>query len=336
MTQIEPMINRLNQLPVKVGIVGTGYAAKRRAEALEQDQRSSLEWVTGNDPEHLASFCETYRTGAIATVQELVTHPELDLIMICTINRDHGQITQAALEAGKHVVTEYPLALSAAQAEDLIMLSQKRGKLLHVEHIELLGGLHQAIAQSLPAIGKVFYARYTTISPQRPVPRRWTYHKTMFGFPLSAALSRIHRFTDLFGQVISVNCVNRYWDVPETDYFTACLCNARLQFANGLIADIVYGKGDIFWRSDRTFELQGEQGVLLFEGEKGSLIQDQSVIPIEVGSRRGLFAKDTQIVLDFLLEQTPLYITPEQSAYALKVADAAYQSAQTGETVFLV
>lgn len=335
MTQIQRIINDVSKALIKVGIVGTGYAAKRRAEALQKDKRSSLIFVTGNTPENLADFCQTYQVPSINSWQQLVTHPSIDLVIICTINCDHGQIVRAALEADKHVVIEYPLALSACEAQDLISMAQQRDKLLHIEHIELLGGLHQAIGQHISEIGKVFYGRYTTLSPQRPVKRRWNYHKTMFGFPLSAALSRIHRFTDLFGTVVSVNCVNRYWDVPETEYFTACLCNARLQFANGLIADIIYGKGDIFWKSDRTLELHGEKGTLLFEGEQGTLIQDETTIPIEVGSRRGLFAKDTQMVLDFLLEKTPLYITPQQSVYALCVAEAAYQSAQTGQTIVL-
>ncbi|WP_013320252.1 Gfo/Idh/MocA family protein [Gloeothece verrucosa] len=321
---------------IKVGIVGTGYTAKRRAEALQQDERGSLKFVTGHSPENLAFFCQTYQIKSLNSWQELVTHPEIDLVIVCTINCDHGKIVRAALEAGKHVVTEYPLSLSVSEAEDLMALSQQLGKLLHVEHIESLGGLHQAMRQHLPHIGNIFYGRYSTLSPQKPVKRSWNYHKTLFGFPLMAALSRIHRFTDLFGTVISVSCVNRYWDVPDTEYFTACLCNARLQFANGFIGDIIYGKGESFSKSDRTFELQGDQGVLWFQGEQGTLIQNETVIPIEVGSRRGLFAKDTQMVLDFLLEKKPLYISPQQSVYALKVADAAFRAAQTGQTITMI
>jgi biliverdin reductase len=41
------------------------------------------------------------------------------------------------------------------------------------------------------------------------------------------------------------------------------------------------------------------------------------------------------MVLDYLFNGSPLYITPEQSLYALKVADATYRAATTGLTVFL-
>jgi len=261
----------------------------------------------------------------------LVEHPDLDLVIICTINRDHGAIAQAALEAGKHVVVEYPLSLDPVEAESLIALAEAQGKLLHVEHIELLGGLHQALRQALPEIGNPFYARYITIMPQHPAPKRWTYHPEQFGFPFSGALSRIQRFTDLFGDVTTVSCQSRFWEAA--DYYRACLCTTQLRFTNNLIAEVTYGKGEVFWQGLRDFEVHGEQGTLVFEGDQGSLIRGEERIPIEVGGRRGLFGKDTGMVLDYLVEGKPLYVSAAASLYALKVADAARQSADMGEAI---
>lgn len=328
MTQFNP-----SSLPIRAGIVGTGFAAKLRAEALQTDARSRLVAVSGHTPEKTQNFAQTYEAIAVDGWQELVEHPDVDLVFICTINRDHGAIARAALNAGKHVVVEYPLSLDPNDAESLINLAQAKGKLLHVEHIELLGGLHQALRQSLPKIGNAFYARYVTIAPQRPAPTRWTYHREQFGFPLSGALSRIQRLTDLFGKITSVSCQSQFWDVE--DYYTACLCTTQLRFTNGLIAEVTYGKGDVFWQSLRDFEVHGEQGTLLFEGDEGTLIRGEEKTPIEVGGRRGLFAKDTALVIDYLVDGKPLYVSSEASCYALRVADAARQSAETGKTIAL-
>jgi biliverdin reductase len=332
--------------PIKVGIVGTGYAAKKRAEALAADSRAELISVTGNTPEKLQDFSQTFQVTSINSWQQLINQPELDFVFICTINRDHGAIAQAALEADKHVVVEYPLSLNPKQAEAIIALAKAKRKLLHVEHIELIGGVHQAIRQHLSEVGNVAYARYATISPQREgltspskgeactpreFSRRWSYHREMFGFPLSAALSRVHRLTDLFGTVATVACQTRYWDASEIDYFTACLCNAQLRFTNGVIAEITYGKGNVFCHGYRNFEIHGDQGTLIFEGETGKLIKGDEIIPLEVTSRRGLFGKDTKMVLDCLLEGQPLYLQPEASLEALKVADAARQSSETNQ-----
>lgn len=319
---------------IRAGIVGTGFAAKLRAEALQADARSHLVAVSGYTPEKTQEFAQIHKASAIDSWQKLVQHPDLELVIICTINRDHGAIARAALEAGKHVVVEYPLSLDPKEAESLIALSQAKGKLLHVEHIELLGGLHQALRQSLPKIGNAFYARYVTIVPQHPAPKRWTYNQELFGFPLSGAVSRIHRLTDLFGEVASVSCQSQFWG--DSEYYTACFCTAQLRFTNGLIAEVTYGKGEAFWQSLRNFEVHGDQGTLLFEGDAGNLIREEEKTPIEVGGRRGLFSKDTAMVLDYLVEGTPLYVSSAASCYALKVADAARQSAETGKAIVAV
>jgi biliverdin reductase len=321
--------------PLKVGIVGTGYAAQKRAEAIKADPRAELLVVTGKNRQRLAEFCQVYRVKAVDSWSELVHLPHLDLIFICTINQDCGAIAKAFVLAGKHVVVEYPLALSAKVAEEVIELAAANQKLLHVEHMEIIGGLHQALKQYLPQIGTVFHASYTTIAPQHPVEPSWKYHQQQFGFPLSAALSRIHRLTDLFGKVVSVNCRDRYWGITDLDYFTACFCQAQLNFAQGITADLTYGKGDVFWQSDRTLTVYGEEGKIIFVGEKGTLIQGEKTQEIPVTTRRGLFAQDTTMVLDYLFEQQPLYIQPEASLYALQVANAAQESAHTKQTIYL-
>ena len=318
---------------LKVGIVGTGYAAKKRAEALKADKRVELLYITGNSYEKIAQFCENFSVTAVDSWQKLVNQPELDLIFICNINCYHGAIARAAIEANKHVVIEYPLALDPQEAAAIITLAQTRNKLLHIEHIELIGGIHQTLRAYLSQIGNIVYARYTTIAPKHPAPHRWNYHRQMWGFPLSAALSRVHRLTDILGNVAQVYCQSRYWDDPQGNYFTACLCNAQLQFVNGAIAEISYGKGDKFWHGYRHLEIHGDRGTLSFMGEKGELIKGNEKISLPVKSRRGLFAQDTAMVLDNLTIGKPLYVQPQASLSALQVADAARRSAETNEIV---
>ncbi|MBV9389241.1 MAG: Gfo/Idh/MocA family oxidoreductase [Chroococcidiopsidaceae cyanobacterium CP_BM_ER_R8_30] len=322
--------------PVRVGLVGTGYAAKLRAETLQADRRALLLAVVGHTLEKTEAFAQAHQAKAVASWQQLLERPDLDLVIVSTINRDHGAIVRNALKTGKHVIVEYPLCLNPQEGEELIALAQAQGKLLHVEHIEVLGGLHQALRSALPAIGTGFYARYSTINPQRPAPQRWTYQPDLFGFPLTGALSRLHRLTDLFGAVAQVSCQARFWGNTrslDSEFYTACLCTAQLSFNNGVFAEITYGKGETMWQNERKFEVYGEQGGLIFDGDRGVLVQAEATTTIEVGSRRGLFAKDTGMVLDYLIEGTPLYVTPMASLYALKVADAARQAAETGETV---
>lgn len=318
---------------LRVGLVGTGYAAKLRAEALRQDPRSDLIAIAGN-PQRTAILATEYAIEAMSSWQQLVEREDLDLVVICTINQDHGKIARAALEMGKHVIVEYPLAVDVKEAEQLIILAKTVNKLLHVEHIELLGGWHQTLKQHLYQLGDLFYVYHSTLNPQQPAPRKWTYNHEMFGFPLIGALSRLNRLIDLFGEVFSVNCHQRYWQI-EPNYYQTCFCSAQLCFDSGLLAQVVYGKGETLWQSERKLEVHGENGGIILDGDTAMLILGQGTQLIEVGTRRGLFAKDTTMVLDYLFDASPLYITPEQSLYALKVADATYRAASTGLTVFL-
>ncbi|MBD2256159.1 Gfo/Idh/MocA family oxidoreductase [Pseudanabaena sp. FACHB-2040] len=319
---------------LQVGLVGTGFAARLRAEAFTAETRSQLIAVAGHSLERTAQFCEPFGVQPCASWQEVVNRPELDLIVVSTVSQSHGDIVEAALLADKHVVVEYPLSLDVAQAVRLLALACDRNRLLHIEHIELLGGQHQAARAHLAAVGQPFYARYCTLNPQRPAPQKWTYQPDQFGFPLMGALSRIHRLTDLFGTVEHVFCQNRYegtW--PDGSGYTSCLCTAQLHFTSGLVAEVTYGKGEAVWTTTRRLEIHGSQGGLTLDGDQATLVTAAGEQPIEIGSRRGLFAKDTAQVLDFLAEETPLYVSPQASLYALQVADAARQSAESGQAV---
>lgn len=322
------------RFPLRVGLVGTGYAAKLRAETLKADGRSQLIAVAGHTLSKTTEFSQTYDAEALSSWRELVDRADLDLIIIATVNRDHGAIAHAALEADKHVVVEYPLSLDVVEAEELIAIAASKNKLLHVEHIELLSGIHVAAAETLPKIGTPFYVRYSNLNPQRPAPQKWTYDPELFGFPLVGALSRVQRLINLFGRVNLVHCQARFWgNSRPLDPYTSCLCSAQLRFASGLIAEVVYGKGEALWQTERSLMIHGERGAVLLDGEQGKLVSDGETYALDLGSRRGLFAKDTAMVLNTLEKGVPLYITPTASLYALRVADAARRSAETGQAI---
>lgn len=321
------------QAPIGIGLVGTGYAAKVRAEVVNAEPRAKLVGIAGNRPESTETFAATHQTQVFSNWQALINHSEVQLVIIANHNHAHAEIARAALFAGKHVVVEYPLALEVSTAESLMALAQNQGCLLHVEHIELLGGVHQALLAALPQVGTPFYARYATITPQHPAPQKWTFNHELFGFPLMGALSRLHRFTNAFGQVTQVGCQANYLPSSVPGYYASCLCSAQLRFASGLIADVIYGKGEGVWVPERQLEVQGDRGALVFNGDAGVLINAQGEQPLETTGRRGLFARDTAAVLDHLLEGQPLYVTLAESLYTMRIAEAARKAAETGQVV---
>jgi biliverdin reductase len=320
-------------LPIRVGIVGTGFAAKVRAQCISTESRTQLVAVAGRNPERTQEFAQSFEILAVDDWQTLVAMPEIDLVLVATINGNHGAIVKAAIESGKHTIVEYPLAIDFAEAAEIVKLAAAKKVLLHVEHIELLGGLHQTMKEWLDRLGEVHYARYSTIVCQRPIPEKWTFNRTEFGFPLIAALSRLHRFTDLFGAIESINCQNQYWG-GVGDYYKTCLCTAQLRFKNtSAIGEVVYGKGEGLWQNSRKFEVHGADGALIFDGDEGVFVRDGTSTPLDLGARKGLFAKDLELVLDHLIDGKPNYVTPAASLATLRAADAARISAQTRRMV---
>ncbi|MGB3201089.1 MAG: Gfo/Idh/MocA family oxidoreductase [Nodosilinea sp.] len=322
---------------VRVGLVGTGFVARLRAEALQGMTMAQLVAVAGHTAADTVAFAEQYKALALDSWQDLINHGDLDVIMVCHINSEHGAVVEAALAADYHVVVEYPLALNADQAQALLAQAQAKQRLLHVEHIELLGGTHRALKANLAAVGRPFYARYCTLAPRRPAPLTWTYCPDLFGFPLVGALSRLHRLIDGFGPVARVYCQSHYGGLnsgPDgLTCYTTALCTAQLTFASGLIAEVVYGKGEALWEATRRLEVMGNEGRLCFEGDRGTLTDAQGTHSLAVGSRRGLFAADTAQVIEHLRTGQALYCTPEVSLYTLQVAIAAQRSAATGRAV---
>ncbi len=321
---------------IRVGIVGTGYAATTRIQAFEKDARSQVLKVAGRSADRGQAFAQAHGVQVAEDWRSLVEDTAVDLVVVATVSSLHGEVVKAALAADKHVVVEYPLSLDLAEAEALIALAGERKRLLHVEHIELLGGLHHAIKAYLPRIGPPLYANYRTINGVRPAPLKWTYRFDLFGFPFCGALSRVHRLTNLFGPVSAVDCCTRVVNGEvNADYFASVLSSARLQFANGLVAELTYGKGEGFWAARRDVEIQGRVGALVFERNEGRLITAEGTEPISVAPRKGLFVKDTQGVLDYLTDGTPLYLGASESLYALRVGDALRRASESGQTVYL-
>ena len=134
---------------MRVGLVGTGYAAKLRAQTLLNDKRAELIAVVGgNTLSKTEAFANDFQLMVLDSPQQLIQE-DIDLVIVSNVNSEHGAVARAALEADKHVVIEYPMSLDLVEASELIDLAKSKNKLLHVEHIELLGGLHQALKHNI-------------------------------------------------------------------------------------------------------------------------------------------------------------------------------------------
>lgn len=112
---------------IRAGFVGGGFMAAVHSRAARA-ARAELVGGASSTAERARNAAE--RLGfaeAFDSVATLVADPDVDVVHVCTPNATHAAIARAALEAGKHVICEKPLATSSTDAAALADLAADRG-----------------------------------------------------------------------------------------------------------------------------------------------------------------------------------------------------------------
>ncbi len=103
----------------KFGIIGCGRIAQRHAEHIMNSGK--LLAVCDTDEAKAKKLGEKYGAASFASVEEMLAGmPELDIVSVCTPNGLHAKHSIEALKAGKHVLCEKPMALSASDCSAMI------------------------------------------------------------------------------------------------------------------------------------------------------------------------------------------------------------------------
>lgn len=122
--------------PVRVGVVGLNYWGPNLARNFDKIAEAELAWCCDLDEEVLARHRGGYPQARFTTdIQDLLNDDTLDAVVIATSVPTHARLATMALEAGKHVFVEKPLALSAADARAVADLAARKGLTLMVDHL---------------------------------------------------------------------------------------------------------------------------------------------------------------------------------------------------------
>ena len=111
---------------IKVGVVGTGFIGPAHIEAL---RRLGIEvaGLVGSSPERAAAKAEELCLSKVyESFEALIADPQIQVVHITSPNHLHYSQAKAALEAGKHVVCEKPLAMNPQQSAELAALAKER------------------------------------------------------------------------------------------------------------------------------------------------------------------------------------------------------------------
>ena len=134
---------------VRIGIVGIGFMGRIHFLAVQRLAGAKVTAICSRDAAKRAGDWRTTRgnfgpepghvdlTGVTTyeTLDRMLADPDLDLIDICTVTDQHAPIALAALKAGKHVLVEKAIALTAQDADLMLAAAREAKKLLMVAHV---------------------------------------------------------------------------------------------------------------------------------------------------------------------------------------------------------
>ena len=150
---------------IRFGIIGTGRISDWVLRGAAQDSRIKVTAVCSRTVEAALAFIarNPMAEGAkvYTSVEEIVADPQVDAVYVGTPNQTHCEYAITALNAGKHVLCEKPLAINAGEGRNMIKTAKEKGCLLMEAMVSTLNPNFLEVASRIDAIAPVHnYSSY--------------------------------------------------------------------------------------------------------------------------------------------------------------------------------
>lgn len=342
---------------IKIGILGCGKITQlRHAPEYDENPNCTLAAFFDEQPERAEALALQYGGKACASVDELLGM-ELDAVSVCVANDAHAALSIRALEAGKHVLCEKPMATTQADCEAMVAAAKANGRFLMIGQNQRLALAHVQARKLIEAgeLGRViaFETHFGHPGPEGWTGQRnsWFFDKKKAAFGAMADLG-VHK-TDLIHFLLGEPITEVYAEVatldktfPDGSPITVddnafCIYKTR-SGATGTLhvswtfygqennATILYGeKGILRCYDDPSYSLVFERKdgtTVNFELDRMASNKDQNE-----GGRTNTGVIDHFV--EAILTDTPPALSGEEVVRAMRVIFAAERSAETGQKV---
>lgn len=353
---------------LRAGVIGIGWAGQAHMAAYDAMEGVELVAIAGMEDDVLAELAETYGLSRLHHEwQEMIDAGGLDVISVAVPTFLHAPIAVAALEAGIHVLSEKPMARTAAEALEMTEAARKAGRVLEVAFNHRRRGDITVLKQAIDdgELGRPYHARaYWMRRAGIPSLGSWFTNQEMSGGgPLiDIGVHVLDYALHLLGdpEVHSVSAVTHSelgvrglggsdWAARrslDSAYEVEDLASALIRFSNGasLILETSWAAyrpdGDEFgitlYGTDggaelRVVDYESDVPVKIFGGE-GEARTDHELIPVENGNHPAV----VQTFIEHVLDQ-PHWAEYDGSVGLKRAAiiDACYLSAASGREVIL-
>ncbi len=331
---------------LRIGVIGLGIG-KLYLDAIVQLKEAEIAAICDIDEKKLTAFSAEYGVAkAFTDYRKLLADPGVDAVCICSPDHFHLEMVTAALEAGKDVLCEKPLALHTAECAEMIAAAKRCGKRLMVGQVcRFAPGF--AKAKELVAggvIGDLFFAEseyahdYSDIGGWRKEPDNLRHGVTGGG---CHAVDLLRWIVGNPTEVFSYSNKKVLTDWPCDD-----MSISLLKFSGNVIGKVYISTGCKREYTMRTV-LYGTKGTIVvdntsstmslfleeFGGETKFFGRDmhriEHRIPVSVNNHN--ITAEVSLFCDILLHDKPLTIPAEEGAATVAVCEAIIRSAESGK-----
>lgn len=322
------------------GILGTGGIAGRMAAALAEAEGAELVAVCGRELGKAEALAGGSGARAYAELDAFLGDPAVELVYVATPTHLHPEHAIAAVEAGKHVLVEKPMALSIDDAEAMAAAARSAGVRLgvgfHLRHHpvhramrELIGSDDVGAASLAQAMWGFYSADWSRDS--------WKMDPERAGSGSLAGLG-VHMI-DLLGYLVGreVREVSAFSDGPEEGYPVEFLTAGLLRFEGGTFAQLVSSRRLRHTDDDVTVycenaRLRGvgtvttePEGVLELRTEAGDEVRE---LPL-----RDLYALEAESCSAAVREDRDFEASAADGVASVVILQALLESARTGRSI---
>ncbi|MEJ2163260.1 MAG: Gfo/Idh/MocA family oxidoreductase [Robiginitalea sp.] len=340
---------------VGVGLIGSQFITSIHAEAIGRVPDATLVGVMSPTQGHAKDFAQKHGIpNHFTRLEDLLALKEVDMVVVGAPNHLHCEITCQAAEAGKHVVVEKPLAMNLEEADRMIETCRKAGvKLMYAE--ELCFTPKYVRLKSLldeGALGKPVLFKQSEKHDGPHADHFWDVERSGGGVTMDMGCHAFQFFRWLNGNnpvksVYAQMTTSVHTDKTRGDDNALII----LEFENGVIALAEESWTKLGGMDDQA-EIHGSEGVAYADVLQGNSIQTYSTRGIgyaveKAGNTVGWsftmyeeiwnygFPQEFEHFVDCVLHDREPLVTGEDGKAVLEIIYAAYQSAGTGQKVYL-
>ena len=112
---------------MKIGIIGIGFAGQLHSKVIEMLDTNIVYYVYDVMPNAAQEFAKAHKCQAVNSLEEL--YEKIDAVIIATPTFTHYNLVMEAIQKGKHILCEKPMAVRLSEAEEMLEMSRKENKI---------------------------------------------------------------------------------------------------------------------------------------------------------------------------------------------------------------